>query len=130
MSGIENRKQPRADLELRVEYKKMNAFFADYTRNISKGGTFIVTPTPLAVGTRFQFNLIIPHFNEPFPLVGEVAWALDSDAAAKSNSHPGMGIRFVFDNEEARTEFTGAVETLMVEALGEDISRQLLGKAN
>ena len=28
-------------MELQVAYEKLNAFFADYTRNISKGGTFI-----------------------------------------------------------------------------------------
>ena len=30
-------------IELTVEYKRMNAFFADYTKNISRGGTFIRT---------------------------------------------------------------------------------------
>lgn len=128
MSAIENRQQPRANLELRVEYKKMNTFFADYTRNISKGGTFIVTPTPLPVGTRFQFNLVIPHFNDPFMILGEVAWVLDTEAATKSSAQPGMGIRFIFESAEDQSMFTTAVETLMVEALGADISSQLLGK--
>ena len=33
----ENREHGRAPIELKVDYKKLNSFFADYTRNISKG---------------------------------------------------------------------------------------------
>ena len=46
----------RTPIELKVEYKKMNTFFADYTKNISKGGTFIKTDRPLPVGTEFLFK--------------------------------------------------------------------------
>ena len=47
----------RAPIELKVEYKRLNTFFADYTRNISRGGTFIGTDKPLKVGTEFVFAL-------------------------------------------------------------------------
>ncbi len=47
-------------IELRVEYKKLNTFFADYTKNICKGGTFIRTKKPLDVGTIFLFQLCGP----------------------------------------------------------------------
>ena len=42
-AGREAREHMRAPIELKVEYKKMNTFFSDYTKNISKGGTFIKT---------------------------------------------------------------------------------------
>src|SRR5262249_3836697 len=71
----EGRTHPRAPIELKVDYKKLNSFFADYTRNISKGGTFIKTKKPLPVGTRFLFKLSIPGRAEPFELLGEVAWS-------------------------------------------------------
>ncbi|HKO52206.1 MAG TPA: PilZ domain-containing protein, partial [Polyangiaceae bacterium] len=45
----------RAPIELKVEYKRLNTFFADYTKNISRGGTFIATDKPLPVGTDFVF---------------------------------------------------------------------------
>ena len=57
----ERRESGRAPIELKVEYKKLNTFFADYTRNISKGGTFIRTDHPLPVGTRFAFTLAVPR---------------------------------------------------------------------
>ena len=43
-----------------VDYKRLNTFFADYTKNISKGGTFIRTSKPLDVGTEFVFVLTVP----------------------------------------------------------------------
>ena len=51
MSDTDRRSNLRAAIELNVEYKRLNTFFADYTRNISKGGTFIKTDKPLEVGT-------------------------------------------------------------------------------
>ncbi len=128
MGGIENRQQPRADVELRVEYQKLNAFFADYTKNLSKGGTFIKTATPSEVGTRIRLALSVPRLPEPLSVTGEVTWLLDAETAAKENQTAGMGLKFVFDDEARRTEFERQVERLFVDALGPEISQQLLGK--
>jgi uncharacterized protein (TIGR02266 family) len=62
----------RAPIELKVEYKKLNTFFADYTKNICKGGTFIRTKKPLDVGTIFVFQLGVPKLKEPIAIRGEV----------------------------------------------------------
>ena len=127
--GIEHRQQPRAPLELRVDYQRMNTFFADYTQNLSKGGTFIKTGSPLPLGTRFVFRLGIPTFPEPVQLQGEVAWVLDDAAAGEAKTEPGMGIRFLFENDAQKQGFESAVEKLMIDSLGEGIYRQLLGKS-
>ena len=68
----ERRKAPRAPIALKIEYRKLNTFFADYTKNISKGGTFIKTEQPLPVGTRFVFTLWLPQREKPFELAGVV----------------------------------------------------------
>ena len=50
MAKTEDRRESaRVPIELKVEYKKLNTFFADYTKNICKGGTFIRTPLELVV---------------------------------------------------------------------------------
>src|SRR5262249_21370540 len=51
----------RTPIMLRVDYKRLNSFFADYTKNISKGGTFIRTNKPLEIGTEFVFVLNMPE---------------------------------------------------------------------
>ena len=70
----ERRDHARAPIELKVEYKKLNTFFADYTKNICKGGTFIKTKKPLDVGTEFVFKLLVPRLGDPLALRGQVKW--------------------------------------------------------
>jgi type IV pilus assembly protein PilZ len=120
--SIDNRTQTRLPIELKVDYKKMNSFFADYTKNISKGGTFIKTKKPLAIGTQFLFKLTVPRREAPFELLGEVVWA------RSEGDEPGMGIRFVYADDSQRKDFEGIVERMMVDALGPQISAQLLAK--
>src|SRR6267143_699335 len=87
------RRHPRAPLRLRIGYERMNAFFADYTKNISKGGTFIKTVRPPEVGTRCRFSLSLPALPEPLLLDGEVAWVLAPGDAQQREAEPGMGVR-------------------------------------
>jgi type IV pilus assembly protein PilZ len=117
-----NRQHPRAPIELRVDYKKLNSFFADYTKNISKGGTFIKTDKPLAIGTRFLFKLTIAHRDPPFELLGEVVWS------KTEAPDPGMGIRFIYADDSQRGEFESIVEKLMEESLGPELTQKLLNK--
>lgn len=120
--GPEGRQHARAPIELKVDYKKLNSFFADYTKNISKGGTFIKTRKPLPIGTRFLFKLTVPQRDAPFELLGEVVWASgDGDEA-------GMGIKFVYSTDQQRTDFEGLVEQLMRDSLGVELAGRLLNK--
>lgn len=128
--GIENRLEPRAPLELRVDYEGINTFFADYTANISKGGTFIKTPAPMPLGTRLTFRLSVAGFSLDTEIQGEVRFVLDAEAAARSRSEPGMGIRFLFDDDAQRASLEAAVEKIMKDSLGDEIYRRLLGKAS
>src|SRR5918998_1229859 len=102
-AGPDARQHPRAPIELKVDYKKLNSFFADYTKNISKGGTFIKTKKPLPVGTRFLFKLSVPKREAPFELLGEVVWS-KADA-----EEPGMGIRFIYSDDRQRRDFESVV---------------------
>ena len=123
----EKRGNDRAAITLRVDYKRLNTFFADYTKNISKGGTFIRTSKPLDVGTQFMFVLSFPSQEEQLKLRGEVMW-VTSEENATEGSPVGMGIRFLFSNDAERTKVDEFVEELMSEALGAHISQKLLVK--
>jgi len=120
--SADTRQHVRAPIELKVDYKKMNSFFADYTKNISKGGTFIKTKKPLPIGTRFLFKLSIPHRDAPFELLGEVVWS------KADGEEPGMGIRFIYSGDNQRSDFEGVVERLMADSLGADLTGKLLNK--
>jgi type IV pilus assembly protein PilZ len=118
-----NREHGRAPIELKVDYKKLNSFFADYTKNISKGGTFIKTKKTLPIGTRFLFRLTVPGRPRAFELNGEVVHA------SGMGDDPGMGIRFVWGDERDRDAFEGAVEKLMQDSLGPLVAGRLLRRA-
>ncbi len=116
----------RAPIELKVEYKRLNTFFADYTKNISRGGTFIGTDKPLQVGTEFVFALGVPNMAEPVRLRGKVIWTTPLEESTKGNPC-GMGIEFQYDPGERELK-EAAVEKLMALELGEHLVEKLLGR--
>jgi type IV pilus assembly protein PilZ len=105
----------------------MNTFFADYAKNISKGGTFIRTSKPLDVGTSFVFVLSIPGQPDQLQLHGEVMWSVQEQDATEE--HPaGMGIRFKFEDVAERQQLEDFVGKLMSDKLGSHVAEKLLGK--
>jgi type IV pilus assembly protein PilZ len=120
------RSSQRAPLRLRVDYERMNSFFADYTKNISKGGSFIKTPRPLAIGTRCHFSFTVPALSEPLLLEGEVTRVVTPEEAQARNEDPGMAVKFVFRDPAAQREFEDLVERMMADSLGPEAARALL----
>lgn len=127
----EKRTFPRMPIELKVEYKKLNTFFADYTKNICKGGTFIRTQKPLEVGTRFLFKLHVPRLDEPLTLTGEVKWVVRKGEppppGVPADHEPGMGIQFIYDDEQIKRSVHAVVERLMIDSLGPLLYSKLMG---
>jgi type IV pilus assembly protein PilZ len=116
---------PRGPIELRVEYKRLNTFFADYAKNISRGGTFIGTSRPLPIGTEFVFVLEVPRVAGPMRLGGKVMWVTSTEDASKANP-AGMGIEIQYPSEGARRSVQQTVEDLMKDELGERLTTRLL----
>ena len=130
MTDDERREHLRAPIELKVEYKKMNTFFADYTKNISKGGTFIKTEKPLPMGTEFVFRLVVPVQEAPFELRGRVMWInTEHHPTDPERTDPGMGIKFLYVDDKQRSDFEGHVEALMTQELGEHLVKKLVKKS-
>lgn len=123
----ERRANTRRPIELKVEYKRLNTFFADYTKNISRGGTFIGTDKPLPVGTEFVFSLGIPNLGHPLKLRGKVIWTTSVEDATKANP-AGMGIEFQYTDREERLDKEREVERLLIDELGEHLATKLLGR--
>ncbi len=123
----EKRDSLRFPIELQVEYKRLNTFFADYTRNISKGGTFIKTHKPLDIGTEFLFKLFIPTLDEPIVLSGKVQWVV-KPGEEKEGEAPGMGIMFTYKNPNEKKNIEHTVERLMIESLGRHLYEKLTGE--
>ena len=123
----ERRADPRRPIELKVEYKRLNTFFADYTKNISRGGTFIKTRRPLPVGTEFLFKLMIPGRPEPLTIHGEVQRIVTGDG---DREDPGMAIKFVYREGDPQAVIARNVEAMMTESLGPRLYAKLMDHAS
>jgi type IV pilus assembly protein PilZ len=113
----------RSPIELKVEYKRLNTFFADYTKNISRGGTFIKTTRPLPVGTEFLFKLFVPSRDAPLTIHGEVQRIIDEPAGSED---AGMAIKFVYREGDPQSEIARIVEQMMTESLGPRLYAKLM----
>jgi type IV pilus assembly protein PilZ len=122
----ERRVDVRSPIELKVEYKRLNTFFADYTKNISRGGTFIKTTRPLPVGTEFLFKLFVPGRDAPLTIHGEVQRIIDEGAPGEE---PGMAIKFVYREGDPQAEIARIVEGMMTESLGPRLYAKLMDQA-
>jgi type IV pilus assembly protein PilZ len=122
----DRRSFPRAPIELKVEYRRLNTFFADYTRNISRGGTFIKTQKPLDIGTEFLFKLVIPTLDNPIVLRGKVQWIISPETAT-ADEPAGMGIKFLYETADQMHEIENRVERLMIDSLGKHLYKKLVG---
>lgn len=110
-----------------MSYKRTNSFFADYARNISRGGTFIETDRPLNVGTEFVFALDVPRLGETLRLRGKVIWTTSRESSTKANP-AGMGIEFQYATDAERLATEARVESLLIEELGESLAAGILGR--
>jgi type IV pilus assembly protein PilZ len=132
-ADAERRGDDRAPITLKVDYKRLNSFFADYTKNISKGGTFIRTEKPLEIGTEFVFVLTLPEptlegAGVKLELAGIVKWVVTVEKASEEQP-PGMGIQFVFEGDAQRLRVEQFVADLMHQSLGPALAEKLLAQS-
>jgi type IV pilus assembly protein PilZ len=125
----ERRSGQRRAIELKVEYKRLNTFFADYTKNISRGGTFIKTRRPLPIGTEFMFKLFVPGRDHPLTIHGEVQRII-GDGDASTPEEQGMAIKFVYRQGDPQDEIAAAVGNMMTESLGPRLYAKLMEHAH
>jgi len=107
------RRSNRLQHELLVAYRTVDGFITDWAVNISRGGIFINTRNPLAVGTTVRLIISLPDTAFPFDLTGRVTRVSEFDNP--SNQVPGMGIEFIDVDEDKRARIERFVERLRKE---------------
>ena len=123
----DRRTSERAIIEIPITYSHANTFFYDYINNISLGGTFIKTQNYLPIGTRFQFTIKLPNYEEEISLKAEVVWVREREEIVQNRILPqGMGIKFIFDTEEEQKRFTEKIEGLIRKQFGDKLAERLL----
>jgi uncharacterized protein (TIGR02266 family) len=116
-SDRNKRRDDRLQHELLVAYRTVDGFITDWAVNISKGGLFINTRTPLPVGTTVRLIVSLPDTQFPFDLTGRVTRVSEFDNSA--NDVPGMGVEFLNVDEDKRVRIERFVDRLRRELAGE-----------
>lgn len=120
------RSAPRAPIEIKVEYRRLNAFIADYTRDLSRDSLFIATDRPLPEGERCLFTLHIPTIDAPVSVDGVVRTVVE----AGGDGQPGMSVELLFDDDEERKALATVVDGLMIEHLGMALYERMMRMRN
>jgi uncharacterized protein (TIGR02266 family) len=90
--GSERRKHPRKEVWIEIHYQQLDDFFYDFAINLSRGGMFIKTGRPLAVGTEIKLRFTIPEHKQVIETKGNIVRVIGSDDGR--DHAPGMGIEF------------------------------------
>lgn len=85
-----DRRQPRLPISLEVAYRTAGAFLVSYSINLSKGGIFLETATPLEIGEHVALKFDVPGVG-PLEVEGTVAWVRTGTLDGLPD---GMGIQF------------------------------------
>jgi type IV pilus assembly protein PilZ len=110
-SNDENRRRsPRLHHEVPVAYRSEGSFLTDWATDISRGGLFINTRKPLAVGTVVKLILQLPGAAFPFDVSGRVTRAVELDE--RGSAPAGMAIEFLDLDVERRARIEELVERL------------------
>lgn len=104
------RQAERLEHELLVAFESVGGFITDFAVNISRGGIFINTPTPLSVGTTVRLIIKLPDAAVPFDLSGRVTRIIEVGNAL--DQVPGMGIEFIDIDDEKKARIESFVDRL------------------
>jgi len=98
----------RASVHMEVSYKESGSFIKSYILNVSGGGLFIKTATPLPLDSKVTLSLTLPDDPEIMKLEGIVVW---TNPKGGKNSFPrGMGIKFLNLKKEYEKKISKLVD--------------------
>jgi uncharacterized protein (TIGR02266 family) len=103
---MENRKHPRVPSKLRCWCEGDNVTFYARVGNLSEGGLFLRTSTPLQAGAQTRLRLRNGDPNNEFIAAALVVWANQDTRSGP----PGMGLRFEELDEGSREKLKALID--------------------
>jgi uncharacterized protein (TIGR02266 family) len=100
----DTRKDKRAPVSLKVRFKSatVDEFMEQYARDISRGGLFIKSKSPMPIGTLLKFEVQLRDESPVIRGVGRVVWKREPTEAVGNDTPSGMGIKFIRMDAECR----------------------------
>jgi uncharacterized protein (TIGR02266 family) len=106
------RTTPRVSVKMRVEIEEGTPEKILASVNLSEGGLYLRTLSPLTGGTVLHIKFTLPHDTAPMELTAEVVRTLR--LGAQFEAEPGMGLRFVDITENALLRIRNFVQWEMM----------------
>ncbi len=94
-----NREHERLPITLTVNYRTDMDFLNASAKDISMGGMFLRTTSPLPEGTELNLCFNIPEVTMEFCVNAEIIWAVSS-SETENEEDCGMGLKFVNISKE------------------------------
>jgi uncharacterized protein (TIGR02266 family) len=114
----QSRESVRVPLDINVNFESRGDVRECMMKNLSTGGIFVATESPLPIGTPFNVRIRIERTGEEVELPGEVV-SVGVSANLAEEKH-GMGIRFVHLTEDQIQLVTEFSEYVMKKAIEGD----------
>jgi uncharacterized protein (TIGR02266 family) len=107
---VDQRRDKRAPASLKVKYKSANVdqFIEQFGTDVSRGGMFIKTKTPLEMGTLLKLELQLSDASPVIQGMGRVCWR--RAASADPGLPVGMGLKFIKLEDLSRATIERIVE--------------------
>jgi uncharacterized protein (TIGR02266 family) len=83
-----------APVRIRLRFASFDAFIERFAPNVTRGGVFIASRTPLPIGSTFAFEIQLAGGEVALAGDGKVTWVKAFDQAAPQKPH-GMGVQFL-----------------------------------
>jgi uncharacterized protein (TIGR02266 family) len=110
-----SRESVRVPLDLNVNFESRGEVSKCLMKNLSAGGLFVASESPLPLGTPFNVRIRIERTGEEIELPGEVVSVGASPDLAEEQH--GMGIRFVHLDDAQREQIAEFSEHAMKKAV-------------
>ena len=100
----DTRKDKRAPVSLKVRFKSatVDQFIEQYSMDISRGGLFIKSKSPMPVGTLLKFEFQLKDESRLIQGVGRVVWMRMAEQSSEPDRPPGMGVKFIKMDPQSR----------------------------
>lgn len=102
VAEVNAREHVRYEVSIPVDCSTRHVFVSNHVCNISKGGLFIRSDTPLPLNTEVSLVLRLPGSEQCIRATGRVIWNYDIQKGT-ARIVPGSGIRFVGMSASDRT---------------------------
>lgn len=105
------RHDPRFEVRITVDWSTRDMFLSNHVTNLSKGGLFIETPTPLPLNSEIFLRLTLPDVDAVVETKGRVIWTYDVRKGT-ARVLPGMGIKLIDTSAQHRAQLEAYLSRL------------------